>query len=135
MSVAGRNRNLARSITRLINRQAMTREHATDTICRAFHLTSEELADLCGTTREPLSHLDGASLPHFWGLFRAAKDWLAAGNPVPRREDLTDPSVMGDRTLYALLGETPLDLEAIRFAGNRLALRALPDRPLDDPFG
>lgn len=111
-----------------------------DTVCRTFNLTMKELADICDKTRKTLYDWRNGSVPrdeagrHLYALYRAAQNWMAAGNPTPQKPQLTEQPLVNGRTLYTLLREKPIDLDAVRFAGNRLALHALPEEPLEDPF-
>jgi len=111
-----------------------------DTICDTFNLTMSDLAAICGKTRKTLYDWRKGSVPrdeagrHLYALYRAAQNWVAAGNPTPQKPQLTEQPLISGRTLYQMLSTQPIDPDEIRFAGSRLAMLSLPEEPLEDPF-
>lgn len=109
-----------------------------DTICRAFDLTMNDLAEVCHRTRKTLYNWREGTPPRpsaaqrLFMLYRAARDWRQAGYPSPGPR-LRQP-LLGDCSLYDVLHGKPIDLDAIDFIGSRLAIEAISERPLKDPF-
>lgn len=113
-----------------------------DYICSTFDLTIKDLADSCGVTRRTIYNWREATQPQISGasrlfkLYRAARDWSDAGYPGPGQH-LREP-LLGGRSLFDLLKEGSLDLDAIDFIGSRLAFakNSMNERAsqLQDPF-
>lgn len=105
----------------------------------AFGLQRDQLAEeILHCSRKTLYNwLDGTkpratATKRLYTVYRAALNWFAEGYPQPGVR-LREP-ILGEQSLLDLLSAEPLDLEAIAFAGSRLALRTHPTEPLADPF-
>lgn len=114
---------------------------ALDRIRRAFGLNISELAPVFGVERRTIYQwYDGTTprdlrLKRIFSLERAAKSWVEDGFPAPGTQ-LRVPLVDG-RSIFDLLSDDSLDLDAIHFAGSRLHLdsQLSASGPLKDPFG
>lgn len=105
-------------------------------IREAFGVSMEELAQMCSTTRKTIYNWkDGTSEPRkkvakkLFTLHRAARDWTQSGSSQPKAQ-MYKP-VLGDKSLFDLLTEEPLDLEAIEFVRSRLEVASLGYRLID----
>lgn len=106
-----------------------------------FGLNQSELAQACGLTRKALYDWQKGARPRkkaverLKELHRAALEWRRSGFPAPDRICLHMPLVR-NVTLMDLLKADPLDLEAIHFAGARMAMRDNGEQEsgLPDPF-
>lgn len=106
-----------------------------------FGLNQSELAQACGLTRKALYDWQKGARPRkkaverLKQLRRAALEWRRSGFPAPDRICLHIPMVR-NVTLMDLLKADPLDLEAIHFAGARMAMRDNGEQEsgLPDPF-
>ncbi len=106
-----------------------------------FGLSQSELAEALGLTRKALYDWQKGATPRrksaerLRQLHRAAMDWKRSGFPVPGRHQL-HMTVVRDSSLLGLLRDEPLDLEAIHFAGARMAMRGNfeQESSLADPF-
>lgn len=124
------------SAPKQVNRVAV----ALDRIRRTFGLNIVELAQIFGVERKTIYQWqDGATprderLRRMFALERAARSWIEDGFPAPGTQ-LRVPLVDG-RSIFDLLSDDPLDLDAIHFAGSRLHLDAQlsASGPLKDPF-
>lgn len=114
---------------------------ALDSIQRAFGLSTSDLARVCDVDRRMIYQWRAGSKPResnlerIFLLERAAKSWVEDGFPVPGirfREPLVD-----GRSIFDLLSDDSLDLDAIHFAGSRLHLdsQLSASGQLKDPFG
>lgn len=114
---------------------------ALEEIRRVFGLNQSELAGACGLTRKALYDWQKGAMPRrksaerLRQLHRAAMNWRRSGFPVPNRNQLHMP-VIRDFSLLELLEAEPLDLEAIHFAGARMAMSESFEQEagLADPF-
>ncbi len=110
-------------------------------IRRTFGVNHSELAVVCGLSRKALYDWKKGSRPRkksierIAQLQRAALDWRRSGFSEPGPTLLQMPMVQG-LSLYDLLKAESLDLEAIHFAGARMALRENADQrdSMSDPF-
>jgi DNA-binding XRE family transcriptional regulator len=106
-----------------------------------FGLNQSELAQACGLTRKALYDWQKGAGPRkkaverLRQLRRAALEWRRSGFPAPDRICLHMPLVR-DVSLMDLLKADLLDLEAIHFAGARMAMRDNGEQEsgLPDPF-
>lgn len=106
-----------------------------------FGFNHSELAVVCGLSRKALYDWKKGSRPRkksierITQLLRAALDWRRSGFPEPGPTILHLP-VVQDLSLYDLLQAEPLDLEAIHFAGARMAMRENADQRnnMSEPF-
>lgn len=106
-----------------------------------FGLNHSELAVVCGLSRKALYDWKKGSRPRkksiqrIAQLQRAALDWRRSGFPEPGPTLLHMPIVQG-LSFYDLLKAESLDLEAVHFAGARMALRENADQreTMTDPF-
>ncbi len=109
-----------------------------DIICETLGLTIIQLAQSCHETPEALYNWRQGILPRpstverLFRIYRATRDWREAGYPSPGSR-LYEP-LLGGRSLYDVLCCKPIDLDAIDFIGSRLAMEAIPMKPLQDPF-
>ncbi|MGM0540544.1 MAG: hypothetical protein ACQEUB_13975 [Thermodesulfobacteriota bacterium] len=104
-------------------------QHLLETIGSVLGLNKSQLAEVCGLrTRKSLYAWESGTIPRkksmqrIYLLYRAALDWRRSGFIYPGNA-LHLPILQG-KTLYDLLREDPLDLEAIHFAGARLSMES-----------
>ena len=112
-----------------------------DLIARVFGLNKVQLAEVCGNVTRPTVYAwRSGSIPRqeklarIHKLRRAALNWERSGFGVPGTA-MTDP-VIHEQSLFDLLRADPLNLEAIQFAGGRLAMERemTSKRSFVDPF-
>lgn len=112
-----------------------------DVIARVFGLNKVQLAEVCGNVTRPTVYAWCAGavprqekLARIHKLRRAALNWERSGFGVPGTA-MTD-AVVHEQSLFDLLCADPLNLEAIQFAGGRLAMERemTSKRSFVDPF-
>lgn len=103
---------------------------------RVFGLKETELADLCGVSRMTLYNWRKQAQPRdrhmdkLLALYQAAVEWERCDLPTPAAEQLKMPVLQG-RSLYSILQNACVDLEAVRYISNHFRLNVGIDADLD----
>jgi hypothetical protein len=121
-----------------IQKESASIESIQKFIADTWGLSMERLADCCMTTRRSLYNWRSNINPRDYSavrlftLYRMAKDWREAGSPSPSSH--IHEKLLGDKSLYELLLEDEIDVDAIAFIRSRLDMVSMKGITLTDPF-
>lgn len=103
-----------------------------------FKLTDNELATLCKVTRKTIHNWKNDNLKmhsknssRLFNLVIASKNWIENGYQLTKNE--LHNKVISNKSVFDILSESPINLNILNMAGQRLAFSQKP-KELDNPF-